>query len=495
MPNSLTTTFRCLVAASLLLAGVAAAQAQVSGGAGITISAELLTDPGEAALAIQLAVDTHTVDLMGFDLAAAATLRSGDGSPIPGAFTYEPESDSSHHRLGVLRFVPAAAGALVALPLELVIDGVGVPERVLRLEAQSSAADPPAEAPTAATPDAATRSAPSTAESRAMYVPVIADGAVAAIDTTTFDLAWTLVVSQGTDDRSPESAMGIALSPDGRTLFTGDAATRELVVVDTVRRAIVARLPLAHGIHAIDLAPDGRSLWVDGALEGYPWLSATTVIDTASLEVVRRLAPALGSAAHLSFTPDGREVWAPSISTNLLWVWDAASGEVLDAVPLTSTALAGDSPEAEQGLIGFNEIALAPDGRTAYAVGPEASVVYAVDVANRQVIGTAQAGARAHGIAVRPDGREVWTANRSGSVTVFDAATLAVLGTIDLDSYANHVSFTRDGAHALISRDTDVAVIDVADRTLVHVIAVGNAPHEFSAEAALPARDAAAIGD
>ncbi|MDF1523074.1 MAG: hypothetical protein P1P87_09680 [Trueperaceae bacterium] len=476
------------MAASLLIAAAAVAQPQTLRAAGITTSAELLAGPTDAALAFEVRFDTHAGDLLAFDLAASAALERGAGSPIPGTFTYHPESDGGHHRRGELRFVPAADADLT-LPIELVLRGVGVPEWRFRWEAVGAVQGAAATVPT---PEA-TPSVPveGSASSRVMYVAVIGDGAVAAIDTNTFDLLWTLVVSEGTDARPPESAMGLALSPDGRTLYTGDAATGELIVVDTERREIVARVALDHGIHAIDLAPDGRNLWVDGALEGYPWLSASSVIDTASLEVVRRLAPALGSAAHLRFTPDGREVWAPSVSTNLAWIWDASTGAVLAAIPLTNTALVGDSPEGAQGLIGFNEIAMAPDGRTAYAVGPEAARVHAIDVARREVLSTAQAGARAHGIAVRPDGREVWTANRAGSVTIFDAATLEELATLDLGAYANHVAFTGDGAFALVGRDTDVAVIDVAERTIVRLVEVGRAPHEFAGEPTGGAADTA----
>ena len=477
MRSFVPSTLRWLAAASLLIAGVALAQPQTLRAAGITVSAERLAIATDAALAFEVIFDTHAGDLLAFDLAAAAALERGVGSPIPGTFTYHPESDGGHHRRGELRFVPAADADL-SLPIELVLRGVGVPEWRFRWEATGADAAATLQAPDVV-PSVPVDGSDS---SRVMYVAVIGDGAVAAIDTTTFDLLWTLVVSDGTDERPPESAMGLALSSDGRTLYTGDAATGELVVVDTERREIVARVALDHGIHAIDLAPDGRELWLDGALEGYPWLSASSVVDTESLEIVRRLAPALGSAAHLRFTPDGREVWAPSVSTNLAWVWDASTGAVLAAIPLTTTALVGDTPEGAQGLIGFNEIAMAPDGRTAYAVGPEAARVHAIDVVRREVIATAQAGARAHGIAVRPDGREVWTANRAGSVTIFDAATLEELATLDLGAYANHVSFTRDGAFALVSRDTDVAVIDVAERTIVRLVEVGSAPHEFAGE-------------
>lgn len=466
MLRTTTVIVRALVAATVLLAGLAAANPQTSSGAGITVSAEPVRGAGDAELAFRIALDTHAGDLLVYDVAASATLLGLDGARIEGAFSWQPASESSHHRSGVLRFEALQPAAMSGSVLHLVLTDIGIPERRFEFEGRTLPRT----------------QAVSAAGSRAMYLPVISDGAIVAIDTETFELAWTLTVSTGSETRPPESAMGIAVSLDGRTVYTGDAATRELVVVDAERREIVARVPLDHGIHAIDLAPDGRTLWVDGGLDGYPWLSATSIVDTGSLEAVQTLAPALGSAAHLAFTPDGREVWAPSVSSNLAWVWDASSGEVLAVIPLTSAPLAGSSPEAEQGLIGFNEIAIAPDGGVAYAVGPEAAVVYAIDVATRAVIGTAQAGARAHGIAVRPDGREVWTANRSGSVTIIDAATLSVLETLELGAYANHVAFTRDGQHALVSRETDVAVIDVAQRAVLWEIPVGNAPHEFSGE-------------
>lgn len=490
MPSHLTSSLRWLAIATVLASTLAAAQPQSRSAAGITVTVELLASPEADTLAFRLALDTHAGDLLAYDLAAAASLERSDGSRIAGSFTYHPESDSSHHRAGELRFVPEPA-AQVSSPIELVLRGVGVPEWRFRWDGPDPATGADADTPvgeSAAEPGTLATGATSRG---AIYVAVVADGAVAAIDTTTFDLAWTLVVSEGTEARPPEAAMGLALSPDGRTLYSGDAATGDLVVVDTTLREVVARVPLDHGIHAIDLAPDGRSLWVDGALDGYPWLSATTVLDAVTLAVVQRLAPALGAAAHLSFTPDAREVWAPSISTNLAWVWDAATGAVLAAVPLTDAALAGGSPEAERGLIGFNEIAMAPDGRTAYAVGPEAARVHAIDVARREVIATAPTGARAHGIAVRPDGREVWTADRGGSVTVLDAATLARLATIDLGAYANHVTFTRDGAHALVGRETDVAVIDVATRAVVRIVEVGRSPHEFAGRPTLTATAAA----
>ncbi len=307
------------------------------------------------------------------------------------------------------------------------------------------------------------------------YVPNVVDGTVSAIDLATNEIAWTLAVGE-------ESAMGIAASLDGRWVYTGDAKAKEFVIIDAKKQEIVNRVPISHGVHAIDVSPDGRYVWVGGGLESYPWLSAISVVNAETGEVEAVLSPALGNGAHFAFTPGGAEVWIASITTNLVWVTDAVSGEVTAAVPLTRVGPEGRSPEAELGLIGFNEVALSPDGKTAYAVGPEAAVVYAIDVPARQVLGAVQAGERAHGIAVSRDGGEVWTADRGGTVTVIDARSLEVKATIPMGEYANHVAFSMGGRYAYVSRMEDLAVINTQTRQIIKVIPVGKEPHEISLE-------------
>ncbi|MFU8887208.1 MAG: hypothetical protein ACNA8N_01240, partial [Trueperaceae bacterium] len=137
MPTSITTGLRWLALASLLVTAVAAAQPQALRAAGITVTAELLASDGDATIAFRLALDTHAGDLLGYDLMAAATLERGDGTAIEGAFSYHPESESGHHREGVLRFAPAPA-ADATPPFELVLRGVGAPEWRFRWEAPAA---------------------------------------------------------------------------------------------------------------------------------------------------------------------------------------------------------------------------------------------------------------------------------------------------------------------------------------------------------------------
>jgi hypothetical protein len=81
--------------------------------------------PGNAVL-IHVKLDTHSVDLGRYELAALAWLDGGSG--LKPALSYEPISDEGHHREGVLVF--GAPGT--ERPATLIIrDLAGVPERRL----------------------------------------------------------------------------------------------------------------------------------------------------------------------------------------------------------------------------------------------------------------------------------------------------------------------------------------------------------------------------
>lgn len=342
----------------------------------------------------------------------------------------------------------------------------------------SSVAEPASQSP--ALPDLA-----SFDRTRA-YVASIGDGVISAIDLQRNEISWNLRVSEGADDRSPEAAMGIAASPDGQWVYSGDAATDEVVVVDADQKRIVDRIRVPHQVHAIDICENGHILWVSGRHPDYPWLSRTSIVDASTRDVIKTFTPGLGNDAHYAFTPDASEVWGASVSTNLLSVYDAHSGEVLAAIPL-AVEVEGTSPEAEVGLMGFNEVAISPDGTKAYVVGPESGTVFSVDVAARKVLDRLRVGERTHGVAVSRDGHEIWTANNAGTVTILDATSLTVRETLRLHDFANempfaHVAFSYDGERAYVSFASDIAVIDVMTREVLDRIDIGTDPHEISLE-------------
>ena len=113
------------------------------GAGGVTVEVTLMTadearseglevapaDPANE-LVFRVKLDTHSVDLSGYDLTATSVLRDsqgGESAPL----RWEAGDESQHHREGFLIFErPPTAGAR-----QLVILGLaGVPERVFRWE-------------------------------------------------------------------------------------------------------------------------------------------------------------------------------------------------------------------------------------------------------------------------------------------------------------------------------------------------------------------------
>jgi Spy/CpxP family protein refolding chaperone len=107
---------------------------------GVTVSATLLTPDGPRAdgkLAIQLTLETHSVDLDPYQLEQLAVLRDAQGREVR-ALALESPSGSGHHREGVLLFPGTDASGKPVLgpeasPLTLILRQIGgVQERVFR---------------------------------------------------------------------------------------------------------------------------------------------------------------------------------------------------------------------------------------------------------------------------------------------------------------------------------------------------------------------------
>ena len=116
---------------------------RTSSGAGIEVTVTFLNPllkPEEAKgmLVFRVALDTHFGDLMGHDLTKLATLRTSDGVIVTEGFIWEPESDTSHHRRGLLKLPATLEGAPLIGPetefIELELREIGVPSRTFRWE-------------------------------------------------------------------------------------------------------------------------------------------------------------------------------------------------------------------------------------------------------------------------------------------------------------------------------------------------------------------------
>ncbi|HET8568636.1 MAG TPA: hypothetical protein VFM93_06595 [Candidatus Limnocylindria bacterium] len=94
----------------------------------VTVVAAWLDGPVPS---LRVALDTHSVDLDGFDLAASARLRIDGGAWVAPSAWDAPTG--GHHRSGTLTFAALAVGAVgAARTIELEIRDVAAESRLLR---------------------------------------------------------------------------------------------------------------------------------------------------------------------------------------------------------------------------------------------------------------------------------------------------------------------------------------------------------------------------
>jgi YVTN family beta-propeller protein len=92
------------------------------------------------------------------------------------------------------------------------------------------------------------------------------------------------------------------------------------------------------------------------------------------------------------------------------------------------------------------------------------------DMETQELITRVYSGEGAEGIAVSPDGREVWVTNRGeNTISVIDAVSLELLDKIECGDFPIRAKFSPDGRYFLVSnaRSGDIAVINVHNRELI----------------------------
>jgi YVTN family beta-propeller protein len=105
------------------------------------------------------------------------------------------------------------------------------------------------------------------------------------------------------------------------------------------------------------------------------------------------------------------------------------------------------------------------------------NTVSAINTATDKVIGTWSAGASPSGLAVTPDGTQLYATSSTavGAVTILNASTGAVIKTIAVDGNPGFLQISPDGGSAYVPSDLPgtVTVIDTASQTIKTKIPIG----------------------
>lgn len=201
-----------------------------------------------------------------------------------------------------------------------------------------------------------------------------------------------------------------------------------------------AEQPTGRGPHEAAVSPDGR--FAVAANYEDPAAPTLTVYDAGTFDTLRTIDLGESKAPHgLAFVrgdgPDAGLLAVTCEGSKHLVLVNIESGEVAARI--------------DTGANGSHMVAVAPEGDRAFVANIPDGTVSAIDLAERKLLKVIPTGPGAEGIDVTPDGREVWVANRSHSVSVIDAAELEVFETIACSGVPIRCKVTPDGARVLVS--------------------------------------------
>jgi YVTN family beta-propeller protein len=237
-----------------------------------------------------------------------------------------------------------------------------------------------------------------------------------------------------------------------------------LALVDPVTQQVQARIPTGPDPHEVAVSADGRTAVVANYGEQQPGRTLS-VIDLIARKETRRVDLGALRRPHGIVERGGKFYFTAE----------------------TNSAVARYDPAADRvdwligtGEVGTHMLALTPDGEKIYTANIGSNSVSAIDLTHPQgpLPKRISVGKAPEGLAVSPDGREVWVGQGGGGISVISAATDEVIAKIDTPDACLRLLFTLDGKRVLAPdmHSGELVVYDAETRKELKRIEIGKAP-------------------
>jgi YVTN family beta-propeller protein len=384
------------------------------------------------------------------------------GPASPAAFEAQLEAeagvgDLTASRVTVLSVPPARrrAGASViigALTALVLLGGAGV---AVAMSANRDRDRAPVAAPAPSAAPATAAPAPSAA---APTPSTLAKVPLAAAATSVGKPAVVGTIRVGDE---PE---GVAVSPDGRTVYVANQNSRILSVVDAATRRVTP-VRLRNTPRFVTTSRDGSLVFVsmyEKDMSG----SGLAVVDAARRKVVRYLSTGV-QPFTLAVGPDDR-VWVPIHSRGRLEIFSAGGHHMDGRVTVPA------NPHA---------VAFSASLRRAYTANHESNAVAVIDMRTDRLVKSVPVSKSPHSVAVSPDGRTVLVAGyEADTADLIDAATLRRTGPFRVGDMPQSVAFAADGRHGYVVNEGDdtVSVVDARTGKVTSTVRVGGSPRTIA---------------
>jgi YVTN family beta-propeller protein len=258
-------------------------------------------------------------------------------------------------------------------------------------------------------------------------------------------------------------------TPPGRAadILALDKDGGRLHVIDRDTFALRHSVPIGSGAHEVIASRDGRrgfvALYGDAEEVGHTLVE----VDLAAGSVVRRIDTFPLLRPH-GLAQAGENFYFTAELSRALARFNPEEGRV-DRV----YGIGGDVPHM---------VEIAADRQQLFTADMLSGTVSRLDFRAGQpypVLTTYPVGDKPEGLAVHPDGRQVWVGlNGEGKVQVLDLESGTVVASLPAGSYPARVEFSRDGTLAFVidPNKSQLRVFDVATRTQVHAHTIAGVP-------------------
>ncbi|MEO6902590.1 MAG: YncE family protein [Bacteroidia bacterium] len=314
---------------------------------------------------------------------------------------------------------------------------------------------------------------PSVIDKKVVYTANMDDGTVSVIDAVQGTNIKTISLM---DSSKMFMAHNVQVAPDGKSLWVTAipmlaGATEQVVVISTATNMITNRINVGMEQHVAHVVLDANS---DFAYITGNESNQVIKINAHTFAEVGRFNLA-GHMPHGLRQLNGK-LYVANMTTKSMSIIDIASS-VINEVPLGGTAL---------------QTAITRDGKFVFVTLYDTKEVAMYNILTQQVskISLPNGSRGPLQLYPTPDSKFIYVADQGGmngdstsnKVYVIDVATSAVINTITVGNKAHGIVVDADGEFAYVtnSADNTVSVIDISSQKVVRTIPVGKGPNGIS---------------
>jgi YVTN family beta-propeller protein len=302
-------------------------------------------------------------------------------------------------------------------------------------------------------------------------------------------------------------------------LYVANSKGDAVSVIDMASLKVIRDITVGKDVHCVALTPDGRLLFTTSEIDH------TLDISDAATSKLLGTVKLPGKPNECAVTPDGRYVTVPIRDGDSVAIVDVTQQKIVKVLPIKephNSVNAGSNRYTFVSSMGGHEIdvidfekldysahipvggrprpfAVSRDGRTMYVAVSYLHGFNIVDIPEQKVVERVEMPSQhplpprprqyetpdtyTHGLALSPDESELWvTSMLDDSVYIYDLKAKKFTGPLATGDGPNWVNFTPDGKFVAVSNtdSNDVYIFNVKERREVARIKVGKVPKRMA---------------